>query len=68
MYPVVVAVLGVVVSAQGFYLPGLAPVNYCQKGMFEESKCQVRCRWSVCGQPGGLVCVGLLGVVRFGLG
>ncbi|MPC24350.1 Transmembrane 9 superfamily member 2 [Portunus trituberculatus] len=40
MYPVVVAVLVLVVSAQGFYLPGLAPVNYCQKGMFEESKCQ----------------------------
>ncbi|KAK8748596.1 hypothetical protein OTU49_015880 [Cherax quadricarinatus] len=30
----------VVVVVQCFYLPGLAPVNYCKKGNDEEAKCQ----------------------------
>lgn len=59
MYPVVVAVLVLAVSAEGFYLPGLAPVNYCQKGMFEESKCQVRSRCPVCVAGAG-ACLGLI--------
>lgn len=29
-----------VVAVQAFYLPGLAPVNYCKKGNDEEAKCQ----------------------------
>lgn len=36
-----VAAALVVGAAQAFYLPGLAPVNYCQKGTVDEKKCQV---------------------------
>lgn len=34
-------VVQVLVVSQAFYLPGLAPVNYCKKGNDEEAKCQV---------------------------
>lgn len=35
-----VAAVLAVGAAQGFYLPGLAPVNYCLKGVMDENKCQ----------------------------
>lgn len=36
-----VAAVLAVGAVQGFYLPGLAPVNYCLRGVVDENKCQV---------------------------
>lgn len=41
MYQVVLVAAVLVGAGQAFYLPGLAPVNYCQQGIVDDNKCQV---------------------------